>query len=99
MPAAVQDRYYGSMLAVGGAVYYFGGLDAKNGAETRCHQIVYKLDVAQDAWTGVTTRLDLSSDAPQRCSSAFAQAGDGIIVALGGTNATASTKEIGRAHV
>jgi len=93
VPAAVQDRYYGSMLAVGGAVYYFGGLDAKNGAETRCHQSVYKLDVAQDAWTGVTTRLDLSSDAPQRCSSAFAQAGDGMIVALGGTNATASTKD------
>jgi hypothetical protein len=82
VPAAVRDRYYGSMLAVGGAVYYFGGLDAKNGAETRCHQSVYKLDVAQDAWTGVTTRLDLSSDAPQRCSSAFAQAGDGMIVAL-----------------
>ena len=93
VPDAVRDRYYGSVLVVGGgSVYHFGGLNAKEGSETRCHQSVYKWDVVRDVWTGMTAQLDLDSDKPQRCWSAYAQAGDGMIVVLGGKNATDKIK-------
>jgi hypothetical protein len=93
VPDAVRDRYYGSALVVGGgSVYHFGGLNAKEGSETRCHQSVYKWDVARDVWSGMTAQLDLDSDKPQRCWSAYAQAGDGMIVVVGGKNATEQIK-------
>jgi len=93
VPAAVKNRFYGSMLVVDGdGVYYLGGQDAAVGSETLCHQSVYMWDFFNDQWEGMTAQIDLSTTADQRCESAYAQAGDGKIVVLGGNNDTTATK-------
>jgi hypothetical protein len=94
VPKAVQQRYYGSMLVVdGNFVYFLGGQNGLATQETACHESAYRWDFFADKWEGLAAKIDhMDSAASPRCESAYAQAGDGMIVVVGGNNATAQTK-------
>jgi hypothetical protein len=97
-PDAVADRYYGTMLVVerdaGSVVYLFGGqnaaLSTAKEAGAKCYQSVFMWDFTADLWAGVSARISSSA----RCGGAYAQAGDGLIVVVGGTNTTAQTNTL-----
>jgi hypothetical protein len=99
VPDAVADRYYGTMLVVerdlGSVVYLFGGqnaaLSTAKEAGSKCYQSVFMWDVTADMWAGVSARI---STTEARCGGAYAQAGDGMVVVVGGTNTTAQTNTL-----